>query len=59
MTEYVQQGGQEVIGVGRITGPIVVVEGVGSIGYDEVVEVIDSQGLIGAAESLKLEKGSR
>lgn len=37
-------GGQEVIGVARIEGPIVVVQGAGSVGYDEVVEVFDSQG---------------
>jgi V/A-type H+-transporting ATPase subunit B len=37
-------GGQEVLGVARIEGPLVVVEGAGRIGYDEVVEVLDSQG---------------
>jgi V/A-type H+-transporting ATPase subunit B len=44
MSEAVDRGGQEVIGVSRIEGPIVVVEGAGSVGYDEVVEVVDSQG---------------
>jgi V/A-type H+-transporting ATPase subunit B len=44
MNELVNDAGQEVIGVTRIEGPIVVVEGAGNIGYDEVVEVIDSQG---------------
>jgi V/A-type H+-transporting ATPase subunit B len=44
MSELLDQGGQEVIGVSRIEGPIVVVEGAGSVGYDELVEVIDSQG---------------
>jgi V/A-type H+/Na+-transporting ATPase subunit B len=38
------EGGQEVIGVARVEGPIVVVEGGGNIGYDEVVEVVDSTG---------------
>ncbi len=37
-------GGQEVIGVARVEGPIIVVEGGGNIGYDEVVEVVDSNG---------------
>ncbi len=37
-------GIQEVSGVGRVEGPIVVVERAGNVGYDEVVEVIDSQG---------------
>ena len=37
-------GGQEVIGVARIEGPIIIVEGASNVGYDEVVEVVDSQG---------------
>jgi V/A-type H+-transporting ATPase subunit B len=44
MSELADRGGQEVIGVSRVEGPIVVVERAGSVGYDEVVEVIDSQG---------------
>ena len=36
-------GGQEIIGVSRITGPLVVVEGLTGVGYDEVVEVLDGQ----------------
>jgi V/A-type H+-transporting ATPase subunit B len=44
MSELLDRGGQEVVGVTRIEGPIVVVEGAGSVGYDEVVEIIDSQG---------------
>jgi len=44
MSELIIQGGQEVIGVSRIEGPILVVENAGSIGYDEVVEVMDSNG---------------
>jgi len=46
MNELTELGGQEVVGVARVEGPIVVVEGGGSIGYDEVVEVIDSAGLL-------------
>jgi len=46
MSELIDQGGQEVLGVGRVEGPIIVVEGAGDVGYDEVVEVIDSQGRI-------------
>jgi V/A-type H+-transporting ATPase subunit B len=42
MTKIIDPGGQEVIGVVRIDGPIVVVEGAGNIGYDEVVEIIDA-----------------
>jgi V/A-type H+-transporting ATPase subunit B len=44
MSERKDRGGQEVIGVSRVEGPILVVEKAGSIGYDEVVEVIDSTG---------------
>ena len=43
MTERVVYGGQEVIGAARVEGPIVVVEGVDGVGYDEVAEVISGQ----------------
>ena len=43
MSESNLAGGQEVIGVARVEGPIIVVEGGGNIGYDEVVEVVDFQ----------------
>jgi V/A-type H+/Na+-transporting ATPase subunit B len=43
MSERSEQGGQEILGVSRVEGPIVVVEGAGSVGYDEVVEIIDAQ----------------
>lgn len=46
MSEQSNEGGQVISGVARIEGPIVVVEGAGRIGYDENVEVIDSQGNI-------------
>lgn len=46
MSDLMIQGGQEVIGVSRVEGPIVVVEAAGSVSYDEVVEIIDSQGRI-------------
>ena len=46
MSELLELGGQEVVGVSRIEGPIVVVEGAGNIGYDEVVEIINSLGRI-------------
>jgi len=42
--EIAEFGGQEVAGVARVEGPIVVVEGIGNVGYDEVAEVVDSQG---------------
>ena len=37
-------GGQEVVGVGRIEGPILIVEGATNVAYDEVVEIRDSKG---------------
>ena len=46
MSELVNRGGQEVVGVSRVNGPIIVVENAGTVGYDEVVEVIDSNGLV-------------
>jgi V/A-type H+-transporting ATPase subunit B len=44
MSEPTVQGGQEVIGVARIEGPIIFVEGAANVGYDEVVEIVDAQG---------------
>ncbi|MGC8788117.1 MAG: V-type ATP synthase subunit B, partial [Anaerolineae bacterium] len=44
MSNVLHLGGQEVIGVARVEGPIVVVEGAGNVSYDEVVEVLDAQG---------------
>ncbi len=44
MSDVTLQGGQEVIGVGRIEGPIVIVEGAANVSYDEVVEIRDSAG---------------
>ncbi|MFP4344554.1 MAG: V-type ATP synthase subunit B [Anaerolineales bacterium] len=37
-------GGQEVSGAARIEGPILVVEDVYGVGYDDMVEIIDDQG---------------
>ncbi len=44
MSEQLNLGVHEVIGVSRVEGPLVVVEGMGNVGYDEVVEIIDPDG---------------
>ncbi len=44
MNEAMNVGAQEIAGVSRIEGPIVVIEGVYGVGYDEVVEIIDVHG---------------
>ena len=44
MSEFVDLGVNEVVGVSRVEGPIVVVEHTGRVGYDEEVEIIDSHG---------------
>ena len=44
MSEVTVQGGQEVVGVGRIEGPIMIVEGASNVSYDEVVDIQDSKG---------------
>ena len=46
MSQPTLLGGQEVVGVGRIEGPILFVEGAANVGYDEVVEIVDSQGRV-------------
>ncbi len=57
MSELIVQGGQEVVGVSRIEGPILVVENAGSIGYDEVVQVIDSTGKMRLGRILEVGEG--
>jgi vacuolar-type H+-ATPase subunit B/Vma2 len=44
MSDVTVLGGQEVVGVGRIEGPILVVEGAANVSYDEVVEIEDASG---------------
>jgi len=44
MSEVTVLGGQEVVGVSRIEGPIMIVEGAANVSYDEVVEIQDSTG---------------
>jgi V/A-type H+/Na+-transporting ATPase subunit B len=51
-------GGQEVMGVGRIEGPIVIVEGATNVSYDEVVEIRDSRGLIRRGRVLEVGEGT-
>jgi V/A-type H+-transporting ATPase subunit B len=57
MTEQVVYGGQEVIGAARVEGPIVVIEGVDGVGYDEVVEVVDAQGRVRRGRVLEVGEG--
>ena len=57
MSEITLQGGQEVLGVSRVEGPILVVEGATNIGYDEVVEVADSQGQLRRGRVVEVGEG--
>ena len=57
MSEVTVQGGQEVVGVGRIEGPILVVEGGTNVSYDEVVEIQDSRGQIRRGRVLEVGEG--
>ena len=52
-----EYGGQEVAGAARIEGPIVVVEGVSGVGYDEVAEIVDSKGRIRRGRVLEVGEG--
>jgi V/A-type H+-transporting ATPase subunit B len=44
MSELRDRGGQWAVGVARIEGPIIVVQRVAGVRYDEVVEIRDAQG---------------
>ncbi|HKI54589.1 MAG TPA: V-type ATP synthase subunit B [Anaerolineales bacterium] len=51
------QGGQEVVGVKRIEGPIIIVEGAANVRYDEVVEIQDPHGGLRRGRVLEVGKG--
>jgi V/A-type H+-transporting ATPase subunit B len=57
MSEITDLGVHEVVGVSRVEGPLVVVEGTGSVGFDEVVEIIDSQGQLRHGRVLEVGEG--
>ncbi|MCE9647963.1 MAG: V-type ATP synthase subunit B [Chloroflexi bacterium] len=57
MSEVTVQGGQEVVGVARIEGPILVVEGAANVSYDEVVEIQDSRGQLRRGRVLEVGEG--
>src|SRR5512139_185900 len=58
MTDPLLYGGQEVTGVDRIEGPIIFVEGTTNVGYDEVVEIRDSQGRLRRGRVLEVGEGT-
>ncbi len=47
-------GGQEILGAARVEGPLVVVEGMHGVGYDEVVEISDAQGRVRRGRVLEI-----
>ena len=57
MSEATVQGGQEVVGVARIEGPILVVEGAANVSYDEVVEIQDARGQFRRGRVLEVGQG--
>jgi V/A-type H+-transporting ATPase subunit B len=57
MNEATVRGGQEVVGVGRIEGPIIVVEGATNVSYDEVVEIRDPRGNVRRGRVLEVGEG--
>jgi V/A-type H+-transporting ATPase subunit B len=58
MNEATVAGGQEVVGVARIEGPLVVVEGAANVFYDEVVEIEDSTGRMRLGRVLEVGEGT-
>ena len=55
MSNLAKYQGQQVYGVSRVEGPIVMVEGTGIVGYDEVVDIYDGDG--GVRQGRVLEAG--
>ena len=58
MNEATVLGGQEVVGVGRIEGPILIVEGATNVSYDEVVEIRDARGQLRRGRVLEVGEGT-
>jgi len=54
--ETVKIGGQEIVGVARIEGPIVVTEGMTGVGYNELAEVVDSKGRVRLGRVLEIDE---
>jgi V/A-type H+-transporting ATPase subunit B len=57
MSDIAGLGVHEVLGVSRVEGPIIVVQGAGDVGYDEVVEVQDAQGNLRRGRVLEVGNG--
>lgn len=57
MSDVTVRGGQEVHGVGRIEGPIMIVEGGTGVSYDEVVEIKDARGKLRRGRVLEVGEG--
>ena len=57
MSDLSKYSGQEIAGVSRIEGPIVVVEGTGVVGYDEVVDIFDEHGELRQGRVLEAGEG--
>jgi V/A-type H+-transporting ATPase subunit B len=52
-----EYGWQEIAGAARVEGPIVVIEGVSGVGYDEVAEILDPQGRVRRGRVLEVGEG--
>src|SRR5258708_6374524 len=57
MSESIILGGQEVVGVSRVEGPILVVEGASNVGYEEVVDITDARGRVRRGRVLEVSEG--
>lgn len=57
MENLAEVGGKQVHGIAHVEGPLIVAEGIGSVAYDEIVEVTDSQGQIRYGKVLEVGEG--
>ena len=46
MTDKKHAEGREYIGIGQVAGPLVFIEGIHNVGYNELAEVIDGTGRV-------------
>ena len=57
MSEIIRHGGLQISGLKSVEGPLILVEGTGTVAYDEFVEIIDSHNNIRLGRVLEVGEG--
>ena len=57
MREMEIAGGKEYVGISEAVGPVVIIENIHNVGYNELVEIVDGQGRIRLGITLEVAEG--